>query len=219
MKLKLNKTSLLILISIFTISCGSMHINTNPYWQGKIMLKDSTIKKGYIMVPNSSKERLIAFKQTLNGEKENVKRKSIESLIVFQNEKSYLYENIPASLTVKSHTTFGTKLLLVVAKNDYVTFYIESEVYKMNENTGEITLIDYYSPMGDFASVTYYIRKRGVPNANMLYTTNYIGGIKRGANYHLSEDKKLLKRINNGELTRNDIPEIIKTYIATTNGM
>ena len=184
MKLKLNKIGLLILITIFTISCGSLHINTNPYWQGKIRLKDGTTKKGYIMVPNSSIERLIAFKQTLNSEKETVKRKSIESLIVSQNGKSYLYENIPATSTVKGHTTYGTNLLLVIAKNNYVTFYIESEVYKMNEHTGEITLIDYYSTMGDFASVTYYIRKRGAPNANMFYTTNYIGGIKRGANYH-----------------------------------
>lgn len=50
----------------------------------------------------------------------------------------------------------------------------------------------------------------------MIYTTGHLAGIKKGANYHLTEDPALLKRIKDKELTEENLPEIISTYLTTT---
>lgn len=219
---KLYKTVLLVLSFIFLMSCGSLIVNTNPYWQGEILLMDGTVKKGYIMVPNSPREISVAFKSSVTAEKETIKRKSIKSVnVVSENGSRYLYENVPLVNSVKGNTSLGTALLLVVGKNDYVTFYVGSEIYKVNKKNKEIVPWDKYVQSQDFPTFPYYIRKKGKPKANNFAITGegWAGlnaRLKKSAKYHLKEDENLTRKILEDELTHTDIPEIIKIYLKTT---
>lgn len=224
MKLTLPKILSLVFLGSFLIGCVPLNINTNPYWQGKIQLTDGSVKEGFIMVPNNTRENRIAFKNSANGEKESVKRKDIEKVVVVSNTgNSYLYENVPASMTIKGKSTIGKSLLLVVGKNDYVTFYVESEAYSAHKDSGKITIIDRYEVTKDLPLFTYYIRKTGVEHANMIAMTGSGGWIgfnaklKKSAKHHLAEDANLVKQIEDGELKHKDIRQIIEQYIKTTN--
>lgn len=221
MKLFSKRIILAIGLILFTfLNSSAQNFNNNPYWEGKIKLTDGTVKTGYVMVPSSSKENYIAFKPTMDGKKETVKRKEIESIVVTSKTgREYLYENIPAVLTITGKTSWGTSLLLVFGKNSYATFYIESQKYIASDKTGEISLLYRYDHGTDFPTVSYYIRKKGAPKANLFYITRHLGGIKKGVNHHLTEDPELIKRVNGRELKQDDIPEIISTYLKTTEGM
>jgi len=218
----LSKTMVIIGL-LFLISMDAkaqININTNPYWQGEIRLFDGTIKPGYVMVPNNSKENEIAFRPSPKGEKETIKRKHIESVgVVSEKGKRYLYENTPIVFSFKSKKAAGNSLLLVEAKNDYVTFYVESQAYKVDAKSGEIVLLYRYNSGQDFPTITHYIKKKDAPVANMFYMTGLVGGIKKGAKYHLTEDPELMRKINEKELGKNDISEIINNYIQTTNSL
>ncbi|MFL9844402.1 hypothetical protein [Flavobacterium rhizosphaerae] len=200
---------------------AAQNINTNPYWAGSIKLVDSTIKEGYVMVPNSSKENFIAFKPTQKGKKETVNRSDIETVTVTSEQgHTYHYENIPAVPTIKGNASLGKSLLLIAGRNNYVTFYVESQKYRVNSETGEIYLFYRYVQGRDLPTTAYYIRKKGAEKANMLYITGHLGGIKKGVTYHLTEDPELVERVKNKELKgEEDIPEIISTYLKTTENL
>ncbi|WP_191858711.1 hypothetical protein [Hanstruepera ponticola] len=210
--------------SIFKAN-AQININTNPYWKGEIRLLDGTSKKGLILVPNSSGEDYIAYKSSENGNKETFRRKLIDYVVVAsENGRSYLYENIPVAYTIKGITSKNTKLLLVAAKNNYVTFYVESGVYKVDEKTNEIYFL-YRSQFGNDLPATYYfIRKQDASNANLfaLSGNNIVGlnsKLKKSAKYHLTETPDLIKKIEKKELKHNDVPKIISQYISSTNDM
>lgn len=225
MKSRLNKI-LLICGAVLISSCGSILVNTNPYWEGEIGLIDGTVKTGYIMVPYSSTEKNIAFKPSLAGEKEMVQRKLIETVrVISENGKRYLYENVPTGKTNKDDASQKKSLFLVVAKNDYTTFYVVSEVYKVNKKNNEISIVDTYVQSRELPLFSYYIRKRGTLKANLFALTgqgSWIGlnsRLKKSAKNHLTEDEDLVQKIANGELKHHDTPEIIRLFMETTKEM
>jgi hypothetical protein len=171
-------------------------------------------------VPNVTNIKRIVFKSSKNGTKEKIKRKVVKSVkVTSKNGKEYIYERLAVAPTLKGNASLGKELMLIEAKNDYVTFYISSGAYKVDEDSGEIVLIYRYVQGSDFPSIGRYIRKRNREKANMFYITNYAGGFKRCARHHLKEDPELLNKIENGELGRKDIPEIISTFLKTTESM
>jgi len=209
----------LFIFSFFIIlkSNSQIYLNHNPYWKGEIVLVDGTIKKGYIKVPHKVALSRILFKKSLEGKKEVLKRKMVKSVTVNSpNGKKFLYETTSHS-TVKSNHGYGNFLMLVKAKNNYVTFYIASGSYKVDKKTDEILLYYQYNNMTDFPTVSWYIKKRNAKTANLFYITAYIGGFKRSARHHLTEDPVLLEKIETNQLT--DLNKIISTFIKTTENM
>lgn len=215
---------LLILFSIL-LSCtlplqAQFNINTNPFWEGEIKMEDGTIHKGYIQVPNNTSQKKVVYKTSLKGETLKVKRKKIDYVQVTSNTgKAYRYENIPVVMTIKGNSSLGTQLLLVEAKNNYATFYIVHGVYKVNKREGEIELLYRFRYGKDFPVTSHYIRKRNQKKARQFAVTKDLKGIKKAANYHLTEDEALLEKINAGDLTEDDITEIITIYLKTTENL
>jgi len=202
----------------FIAAHAQVNVNTNPFWEGELELTDGTIKKGFIQVPNVGKIKKVIFRASKKGKKESIKRKLVKSVkFVSANGVEYLYEKIATVNTLKGNASIGSSLLMVEAKNDYVTFYIESGAYKVDKKSGEIMLIYRYQQGSDFPTIARYIRKKDREKANMFYVTAYSGGFKRSAKHHLKEDAALLERIVNGELGKKNIPEIIAAYIETTD--
>lgn len=216
MKLKL----LLFILSItFSINIHSQNINTNPYWQGEIKLKDGTLKKGLVQVPNNPAQSRVAFKLTENSKKVKFKKKNIEAVkVVSKSGKIYEFEPVAVVITIKGNASLGKSLLLVYNQNDYVKFYFSSGVYRVNKNDELYTLYRFIQGQ-DFPTLNYYLKKRDYDKARLLYMTSLARGLKKGANAYFKEDPELLQKINNKELRFKDIDEIIATYLNTTKNM
>lgn len=212
-----NKVIVIIGFLFFLNTQAQININTNPYWKGQITLFDGSEKQGYVKVPNNSNENEIAFRSSLNGEKETIKRNLIETVVVeSEHGKTYYYENTPRVFSSKSQKSTGNSLLLVESKNDYVTFYVESQAYKVDSKSGELVLLYRYNFGEDFPTVFHYIKKRDSLVANIFYITGLVGGVKKAAKIHLTEDPELIRKINDKELGKKDISEIIDNYILST---
>lgn len=221
----MTKKLLFSLIVLITFSVHSQQLrpiaNTNPYWKGEIELDNGTIKKGLVQVPHSSKIKKVAFKTSENAKKETFKRKEVASVKVTSNAgKNYLYECVPVIYAAGDGMSWGGKsLLLVEAKNNYVTFYIETGYYLVDKKTAEISLVYFYEFGKDTPTTSRFIRKRGAEKANLFYMTGYVGGFRKLARHHLTEDEELLEKIENRTLKIKDIPEIIATYIDSTESL
>lgn len=214
------KLNLLVgfLFLIFWNTQAQININSNPYWEGIVELTDGSKKQGFIQVPNSISQRRIAYKTSMNGKKDKLKEKHIISIqVTSPNGKEYLFERLPLVMTIKGNASLGQQIVLVAAKNNYATIYVVHGVYNINTSKNEIEMLYRYEQGKDFATTAYYIRKKDRKKGNLLFISRNIAGFKKGLNYHLTEDKKLLSSINNGELKADDMPEIINTYMETTS--
>lgn len=215
--MKLKKYLLVFTLIIVFKSHSQVNINSNPFWNGEIEFIDGTVKNGFIQVPNITNIKKISFKKAKKAKKENFKRKKVKSIkVTSPNGNEYLYERIAIVHTLKGNASIGKSLMLVEGKNEYVTFYIASGAYIVDKKSNEIVLIYRYELGKDFPTIGRYIRKKGSEKANMFYITGYIGGFKKAARHHLTEDKSLLEKIENKQLGKNDLPEIIATYLKTT---
>lgn len=221
MKSKIIFCFFLVFFLAFQSAKAQLIVNNNAYWEGEIMLKDGTLKKGYIQVPNTTKESIINFKTgSLSGTKEKFKRKEIDYIIVTSDKGfSYRFENIAVVWNLEGNKSMGTSLYLIMGQNNYVTFYIETQQYITNSKTGKIDFLYVYNQGQDFPSVTYVMKKRGEEKARLLHTTGIIGGLIRRAKVYLTETPELLKRIEEKELKIPDLPEIIETYIKETKDL
>ncbi len=218
----MNLKKYLFVFSFFIIftSHAQITIDSNPYWEGKIEMADGTMKEGYVKIPKHTAIRKVSFKKTLNTEKESIKRKKIKSVsIISPNGKGYLFELIPVNYSLKLQAAISKPLILVRGKNKYVTFYVASGNYEVDKKTNEIILVYRYKQGIDLPSTYWFIRKRGVKTANLLYMSRDIAGFRKPAMYHLAEDTALVKKIENKELGKKDIPEIINIYLKTTENM
>lgn len=208
-----------IVLAFFGSNLMAQNINTNPFWEGEIRLNDGTVKKGFVQVPNNPKLRAVSLRQTKDGKNERVRRRDIESIVVFSEAGNrYVFETAVIQWSEKINITYGKSLMLVLGKNNYATFYIEHGVYRVN-SSGEIIMVYRVNAGRDFASTNYYIKKRDYKNAIMLYTTNLAGGIRGRAKDLLTEDPVLLNRINERELRSRDILQIIQIYLDSTKDL
>lgn len=204
---------------------AQFNINTNPYWNGEIHLADGSVKKGFVMVPNSSKENNIAFRTSEKGEKEIVKRKDIKSVkVTSPNGTDYFYEHVPVVLVFSGETSYTSSLLLVYKRNALATFFVESQAYKVDKERGEMYGLYRYVQGKDLPAVSYYIHKRGEENTFILCITGEgLGGLnsklRKSAQRHLTEDAALLKKIMDKELGHGDITAIIDTYLESTKNL
>lgn len=227
MRIKHGKFKVMCIITLlyFVNSQAQLNINTNPYWAGEIHLEDGTVKKGLVMVPNSSKENNIAFKANINGKKETVKRKIIKSIkVTSPNGKEYFFEHVPVVMAFSGDKSYTNSLLLVYKRNNLATFFVESGVYRIDSDTNEIYTLYRYVVGNDLPTVHFYIHKRGEENTFALCVTgNGFSGLnsklRKSAQRHLTEDPILLKRIMDKELGHQDIYEIIDTYLKSTENL
>ena len=204
---------------IFT-SYSQFNINANPYWEGEIEMADGTMINGYVKIPKDTGIKKVYFKKTLSSKKEFVKRKQVASVkVISPNGKEYVFERIPISYSLKSQKSLVKPLILVEGRNEYVTFYVASGNYEVNEKTNNIILVYKYNAGRDLPSTYRFIRKRGVKTANLFYMSRDIAGFKKPVRYHLAEDPALVEKVENGELGKKNIPEIISIYLKTTEGM
>ncbi|WP_460219508.1 hypothetical protein [Psychroserpens sp. MEBiC05023] len=213
----------LICIFAFLLSANvmvSQNINTNPFWKGDITLSNGTVKSGLVKVPNNPKQKRVVYKISEKGKVEKIKRDAIASVVVYsENGNAYLYENTKCILHMKREKPSTSSLLLVSAKNDYVTFYVESGAYKVDKSDGELGLLYRYNYGQDFPTVAYYIKKRDKSVANLFYMTGHLGGIKKGTKLHLTEAPNLVDRVLKKEFKKKDVAEIISLYINATNDL
>lgn len=200
---------------------AGININNNPLWKGEITMTDGSVKTGLIQVPNTTSQKVVSIKSSEKGKVEKIKRKEVESLrMVSPTGKIYLFDCLPLVNTIKGNASIGKNLILAVGKNDHATFYYAvNGVYKVDNDKGTIFSISKYLQGKDFSTITYFIRKKGSEKANLLAITNNIAGFKRGVLYHLTEDKILQDRIENGELKFDDMPEIIDIYLKATKDL
>ncbi len=213
------KLLFLVFIAITCLSLNAQNININPFWEGEIKLNDGTVKKGLVQVPNSLGIRAVSFRKTKNAKKERIRKKHIESiLVVSTNGREYLFEPLPVVLTIKGNSSWGKSMLLVTHQNDYVKFYISQGYYRVNKK-GQLYMLFKSSPMYNYPTTFYYIKKRGFKKARLLHMSSLARGLKKSANNYLNEDPELLKKINDGELKFHDMYEIIETYMKTTQNL
>ncbi len=209
-----------ILIFIFTpLFFFSQNINTNPYWEGQILLTNGTVKKGLVKVPNSKSVTGVSIKSSESGSAERIPEKEIQAVMVTSDTgKSYLFERMPIVTTLKGNASLGNSFLMATNKNDYVTFYILSSAYKVNKKTGTISTVAkgnaYNAP-----AFYYFIRKKGKEKANLFYATNMIGGLNKSAKVHFTEIPDLIKRVKNREFKQKNIDDLIAAYISKTNDL
>lgn len=221
MKLK-TILSLLILLIFGSTKSSAQNLNTNPYWKGEIYMVDGTTKTGMIMVPNSSKENYIAYRQSEKGKKETVRRKEIKSIkVTSPNGTDYFYEHVPVVIAFNGKTSYGNSLLLVYKRNSLATFFIESGVYKVDPKTQEMFMLYRYTQGMDIPTVQYYIHKRGEENTFILCMSApnialLNSKLRKSASRHLTEDPALLQKIMDKELGHKDIDLIIDTYLEST---
>jgi len=174
------------------------------------------------MVPNSTSENNIAFKPTEKGKKETIKRKVIKSInVTSPNGKEYTYDHISTVLDFKGRTNYArNRLLLVQKQNNFVKFYIESGVYKVDSKTNDIYMYYSYKQGHDVPTTQFYMYKRDEEHAYILCMSGAIIGInsklRNSSERLLTEDPELLNKIMNKELGHKDIYTIIDTYLATT---
>lgn len=224
-----HKTSLLLFATIIFLiathkSNAQFNINTNPYWPGSIHLNDGTIITGFIMVPNSTRENNIAFRPTEKGKEETIKRKVIKSInVTSPNGKEYTYDHISTVLDFKGRANYArNRLLLVQKQNNFVKFYVESGVYKVDSKTNDIYTYYRYRQGHDVPTTQFYMHKRDEEHAYILCIIGIVGGnskLQNSSKRLLTEDPELLNKIMNKELGNKDIYSIIDTYLATTEGL
>ena len=208
----------IIFISYSQVS--TIDINTNPYWEGEIEMADGTMINGYVKIPKHTGIKKVYFKETLSSKKEFVKRKQVASVkVISPNGREYVFERIPVSYSLKSQKSFVKPLILVEGRNEYVTFYVASGNYEVNKKTNNIILVYKYNAGKDLPSTYRFIRKRGVKTANLFYMSRDIAGFKKPVRHHLVEDPALVAKVENKELGKKNIPEIISIYLKTTEGM
>lgn len=222
MKLTLYSHKLLCILALFVCFNAAAHTPkvSNPFWEGEILLSDGTVKKGFVEVIKHEKQSKVTFKTALNAKEEDIDRKTIETVhLVSPNGKKYTYEKAAPTNTITGTKAYGSMLALVMGRNSYATIYITSENYMVDSKTNEIILYYRYNASTDFMLTKYFIKKRGSDIAKVIYMTGHLAGIKKGVNEHLTEDKDLLKRVNDGEFDSNDMPKILEIYMTHTDGM
>ena len=208
------QTGLVLLFILSSLDASSqLNINTNPFWLGEIQMLDGSIKSGFVQPPNIAAQRKISFKPSEKEAVQKIKRQEIAKIkVISENDKAYYFDNLP----IGSHKKVSKKryLLLVQARNNFVTFYIMS-TYKVNNTTGNITALT----KGDLPSFSYWMSKGAKTDAKMYYMSGQASGIKKDAEWHFAEDPNLVERMKNKELKGNDIPEIIRTFLKKTESM
>lgn len=100
--------------------------------------------------------------------------------------------------------------MVIIDKNDYATFYVEATKYVVNKKHGRIDLLSKGSELG------YYFKKKTYPSAVILWMQGQLG-FKRGFKENFTETPGLLKQIEDGDLKKNDLYEIIALYLDETN--
>lgn len=197
----------------------AQNINTNPFWEGTIVMLDGTEKNGLVQVPNIAAIKKVAFKTAPKKKTEAIQRQDIARItVVSENGNTFYYDNLPFGSAKKSKVSKKRYLLLANARNNYVTFYVMC-TYKVNNRTGNIDYVGKYIQGIDFPSFTHLMSKGEKTDAKVFYVSKQLGGIKKNAELYFAEDEALVQRIKNKELKGNDIPEITRTFLETTKSM
>ncbi|WP_034261029.1 hypothetical protein [Altibacter lentus] len=198
---------------------AQFNVNTNPFWEGEIVMLDGRIKTGYIQVPAIAAEKKISYKETKGSSAESVDRKEIARIkVISENGNHFYFDNLPIGSVTKDKVSKKRYLLLTHASNNFVSFYVMSQ-YKVNKRSGTIDFVSSYVQGKDIPTFSYYMSKGDKTDAKLYYMTKQLGGIKKDAELHFKEDPELVKLIENKELKGDDISEIIKRFLETTQAM
>ena len=214
------KKVILIIVAL-SLAILSYAKEKNPYLKGEILLSNGTIKTCLVKIPKAPSDRKIAFKSTVDGEKESIQVEDITSITVYSNSgKSYVLECLRLDLRPKAGKTKITKhkAILFLLNEGYAKLYAASNAYKVNQD-GDVEVTHIYQQGADMPTFNYYIKKEGEDVATYFcYTipSSPMIGLQKVLIHRceivLSDDQKLIERVKNEEFNNMQIPEIIQAY-------
>ncbi|MBN2728909.1 MAG: hypothetical protein JXR53_06755, partial [Bacteroidales bacterium] len=229
-KMKTNlRILLLTIVLIYSTSILNAQIanpNTNQYWEGLIALNSGDTLIGWVKVPYDPVARNIKIKFSEDGDPEKIDGDSISSIIV-ESDSGYVYmfEYLPIRVNPKGKKPRKRPyFLLVYTMGDYATFYKVASLYVTN-NDGHLYVISEYSGGKTMPYFTYCIKKKDNNFVDIFAETSpsktVIGLKNRFRNRSktvLADDPKLLAKIQNKELTLDDLDFIIEMYLDDMSG-
>lgn len=212
----------LLLLSIVLFSFSISHaqlgrfINSNPYWEGEIIMTDGTKLSGEIQVPHKVGINKVKIKKCKSCKTEKLTASDIKILTVYSpkenNEYSFHYTKVYLSKRQKKARYAG--LYMVYGANNYATIYKASQTYKVKKK-GEHIILSYVAAPGDFPSVDHYIKKRDSDKTELLASTNLVNG-RRNMMRLLEDAPVIWKRIESNELGINHADLISREYLKET---
>lgn len=197
------------------------YINMNPFWQGEITMTDGSKKQGWIKVPHKDDLKRVVFKKSESGQKQKIKVKDIASVYLQSpNEKNeFLFEQSPVNSTKKWNLK-RKHLLLVIARNNFASFYVASQTYDVNRKKEDIVPTYRYQYGNDFPVTAYYIKKKTEESAYLIFANNTAMRFKKFAEDYFKEDPELVNDIRDKKVKLGKhLPEIISRYLKATNNM
>jgi hypothetical protein len=209
MKNKFSITLLLVLTINFSYG--------QKFQKGSISYLDGSEKKGFLMVPKTSAEKMLLFKTNENSEKEKIECKLVGSITVYSdNGKSYAFEN--RYVNYSKNRVSKKRALILKISNGFANVYFAGNQYKTNEH-GDVMINYSYYVGKDLPTFNYYLRKKGEENISFFAMTSSAPTmfglnklLKKNAAKLLFEDTELVERINNGEFKHGDVIEIMEIY-------
>lgn len=211
-------------ILFFTVSTQAQFqtwVNHNPYWEGVITLNDGTSKQGWIKVPHKTSLRKVRFKESLEGKKEKIHVDDIASVYVQSpnEQKGFLFEQSRINFKKKWNQK-RNHLLLVIGRNDFVSFYVASQSYDVQRKSEDIVPTYRYTQGNDVPVTAYYIKKKTEPSAYMVFATNTAMRFRKFAEDYFKEDPSLVKDIKEKNIKLGkDLGQIMARFLETTKNM
>lgn len=196
-------------------------VNLNPYWEGVITLKDGTHQQALIKVPHKSSLRKVQIKKSEDGEKKKIKVDDISSIYVQSpnEQKGFLFEQSRATYK-KNVKLKRNHMLLVIAKNDFASFYVNSQTYDVNKKTEEIVPTYRYQQGNDVPVTAYYLKKRDEDSAYMIFATNTALRFRKFSEEYFKEDPSIVRDIQEKKIKLGkNLSEIIARYLEATKNL
>jgi hypothetical protein len=214
MKLKFNFTSIFFLA--VTCLSGQVQFPGQGYFPGTLTFTDGHTKNCLVIAPRNPGQSVIYTKSADKAPKEKVKSSLLSSVAIEAKKGNIqVFERLP--IARKEGARNQAPRWLYVEIKGYATLYLLPDKFIIDRH-GNAYSLNHFTD-GDAAIQTYLIRKK---NQHVAYyfakTTNAKNAIglnailKKTASWYLKEDKELVKRINEKDLTHYDIEMIITLY-------
>ncbi|WBX75565.1 hypothetical protein PG911_12990 [Tenacibaculum ovolyticum] len=218
------KKKLLLLIVI--LSCGisnaQLEMRLNPYIKGKIILKNDSIRSGYIRLASSAFR--VQFKENAKQKgREKIDYKKIKKILLYTgtpNEREFYYKKTDAYKFLKFvELLYRSKYdVYVNSSNDLSLFYKDVDRSNVSDflSSGSDFINQPYRSVSkikeDLMQVEnpkYLLKNKDTDELQFIYSNRKL---RKKAKNIFKGCPKLIKKIENKELKTDNIIEIIDFY-------
>lgn len=208
---------------IFMLFINSLLLGQS-YYDAEILFNDGTYKTGHAKVPNGNQKK-IDFKETLESKAINLISDNIATITFkLESGRSYTLERSQVKMTgakksgeVISRVSKKKGWFFMENSHPALNYYLAGQKYKINKKE-EFKIIS--QGQTGFDGIGYYFKRP--EEEHMTYITARLSGIqvfhekmfRNTASVYLSDNKKLVDRINNKEFKSNQLSEVYEIYIS-----